>query len=58
MSQVVTINPEMFTCAKKDEDFSNILHNAQMVIPDGVGVKIGLKILKLMMSMKRELPSI
>ena len=45
VSQVVTINPEMFTCAKKDEDFSNILHNAQMVIPDGVGVKIGLKIL-------------
>lgn len=45
VSQVVTINPEMFTCAKKDEDFSNILHDAQMVIPDGVGVKIGLKIL-------------
>ena len=45
VSQVVTINPEMFTCAKKDHDFSNILHDAQMVIPDGVGVKIGLKIL-------------
>lgn len=45
VSQVVTINPEMFDCAKVDEEFANILNNAEMVIPDGVGVKIGLKIL-------------
>jgi N-acetylglucosaminyldiphosphoundecaprenol N-acetyl-beta-D-mannosaminyltransferase len=45
VSQVVTINPEMFDCAKVDEDFSNILKTAEMVIPDGVGVKLGLKIL-------------
>ena len=45
VSQVVTINPEMFDCAKVDEDFANILNSAEMVIPDGVGVKIGLKIL-------------
>lgn len=45
VSQVVTINPEMFDCAKVDQEFASILKTAEMVIPDGVGVKIGLKIL-------------
>lgn len=45
VSQVVTINPEMFASANKDFEFSAILRMAEMVIPDGVGVKIGLKIL-------------
>ena len=45
VSQVVTINPEMFDCAKKDKDFSDILNTAEMVIPDGIGIKIGLKIM-------------
>ncbi len=45
VSQVVTINPEMFDCAKTDSEFAEILKKAEMVIPDGVGVKIGLKIL-------------
>lgn len=45
VSQVVTINPEMFDCAKTDNDFANILKTAEMVIPDGIGVKMGLKIL-------------
>ena len=45
VSQVVTINPEMFDCAKADKEFASILETAEMVIPDGVGVKIGLKIL-------------
>lgn len=44
VSQVVTINPEMFKCAEKDNEFSEILKSAEMVIPDGVGVKIALKI--------------
>lgn len=44
VSQVVTINPEMFGCAEKDSEFSEILKSAEMVIPDGVGVKIALKI--------------
>lgn len=43
--QVVTINPEMFETARSDSDFSEILNNAEMVIPDGIGVKIGLKIM-------------
>lgn len=45
VSQVVTINPEMFDCAKTDNEFAEILNTAEMVIPDGVGVKLGLKIL-------------
>lgn len=44
VSQVVTINPEMFETAQKDSDFANIISQAEMVIPDGVGVKIALKI--------------
>lgn len=45
VSQVVTINPEMFDCAKVDSEFSEILKTAEMIIPDGVGVKLGLKVL-------------
>ena len=44
VSQVVTINPEMFEYAAKNTDFANIVKEAEMVIPDGVGVKIALKI--------------
>ena len=44
VSQVVTINPEMFEYAAKNTDFTNIIKEAEMVIPDGVGVKIALKI--------------
>lgn len=44
VSQVVTINPEMFEYSSKDNEFSNIVKEAEMVIPDGVGVKIALKI--------------
>ena len=43
--QVVTINPEMIQNANKNKDFSNIINNAEMVIPDGIGVQLGLKIL-------------
>lgn len=42
--QVVTINPEMFETAEKNNEFAQILHNADLVIPDGIGIKIGLKI--------------
>lgn len=44
VSQVVTINPEMFQEAEKNADFANIVKEAEMVIPDGVGVKIALQI--------------
>lgn len=43
--QIVTINPEMISVARKNKDFSEIVENADLVVPDGIGVEIGLKIL-------------
>ena len=42
--QVVTINPEMIELANKDKDYSKILKNADLVIPDGSGIKLALKL--------------
>lgn len=42
--QVVTINPEMIELGLKDPEFAEVLNKAELVIPDGVGIKIGLKI--------------
>ena len=44
VSQIVTINPEMFETAESDPEFSQIVDEAEMVVPDGIGVKIGLKL--------------
>lgn len=44
VSQVVTVNPEMFEYASRHSDFAEIIKEAEMVIPDGVGVKIALRI--------------
>ncbi|MCQ2754489.1 MAG: WecB/TagA/CpsF family glycosyltransferase [bacterium] len=44
VSQIVTINPEMFEAAEYDSEFSKIIDEAEMVVPDGIGVKIGLKL--------------
>ena len=43
--QVVTINPEMINNAEQNPEFAEIINNAELVIPDGIGVQIGLKIL-------------
>ena len=43
--QVVTINPEMINTAVQNPEFAEIINNAELVIPDGIGVQIGLKIL-------------
>jgi len=42
--QVVTINPEMIAFAKKNSEFAQVLHSAELVIPDGVGIKLGMKL--------------
>ncbi|MBR1753397.1 WecB/TagA/CpsF family glycosyltransferase [bacterium] len=42
--QIVTINPEMIQSAKKKIYFKQVIQNADLVIPDGVGIKIGLKL--------------
>ena len=41
--QVVTINPEMIEAAKKNPDFANVLKYAELVVPEGVGIKLALK---------------
>ncbi len=43
--QVVTVNPEMISYAGTNPEFAKILREAQLVIPDGIGVELGLKIL-------------
>lgn len=43
--QIVTINPEMVQAASKNKEFADIINNAELVVPDGIGVEIGLKIL-------------
>ena len=43
--QVVTINPEMILSAKSNPDFAEIINSSELVIPDGIGVQLGLKIL-------------
>ena len=42
--QTVTINPEMIALADNNEEFAQSLRNADLIIPDGVGIKIALKI--------------
>lgn len=41
--QIVTINPEMIEAAKKNPDFAGVLKSAELVVPDGVGIKLALK---------------
>lgn len=41
---IVTINPEIIEHANKDSSFKPILENADLVIPDGIGIKIALKL--------------
>jgi len=43
-AQIATINPEMIEMGEKDEKLGDILRDADLVIPDGVGIKLALKI--------------
>jgi len=40
--QVITLNPEMIMAAEEDPIFSQIIKNARTVVPDGIGVWLGL----------------
>lgn len=42
--QVVTINPEMIDYALKNPKFADLINQAEFVIPDGIGVQLGLRI--------------
>jgi len=41
--QIITINPEMIMNAQNDKEFLDIINEADLNIPDGVGVEIALK---------------
>lgn len=43
--QIVTINPEMISNAHSMPEFAKVLDSADLVVPDGIGVELGLKIL-------------
>ncbi len=43
-AQIATINPEMIEMGEKNPQLGEILRNADLVIPDGVGIKLALKI--------------
>lgn len=43
--QVVTINPEMISNANSHPDLAKVISDAELVVPDGIGVELGLKIL-------------
>ena len=43
--QIVTINPEMISAAQSNPEFADIIKKAELVVADGIGVEIGLKIL-------------
>ena len=42
--QIVTVNPEMIELANKSKAYATVLKNADMVVPDGSGIKLALKL--------------
>ena len=42
VSQVVTINPEMYKELENNSEFKEIIEEAELVIPDGIGIKLAL----------------
>lgn len=46
LNAIVTPNPEIVMLARKDEEFMKIINSASLVVPDGIGVIKGAKILK------------
>lgn len=44
-AQVVTVNPEMINLSFKNEEFAILLNNADLLLPDGVGIKLAMMIM-------------
>ena len=42
---VITINPEMVKYGKQNPEFADFVNTSELVIPDGIGIEIGLRIL-------------
>ena len=45
VSHIITINPEMYEIAQDDYEFAQIIRWADLVVPDGVGITLALKIM-------------
>ena len=43
-THIITINPEIIEEAQKNDELANILNNAEIVVADGVGIKLALKL--------------
>ncbi len=44
-SFVITLNPEMVTLAHKDKTAMNLIKTADLIVPDGIGIVLGLKLI-------------
>lgn len=44
---VVTVNPEFVMLAQKDDQFKKVLNNADLAVPDGVGLRLAEKTLSI-----------
>ncbi|WP_058486744.1 WecB/TagA/CpsF family glycosyltransferase [Defluviitalea phaphyphila] len=45
-STVYTPNPEIIMAAQKDKELMNVLYNASLIVPDGIGVVLASRLLK------------
>ena len=45
VTHIITINPEMYEIANDDYEFAQIIRWADLVIPDGIGITLGLRIM-------------
>ncbi len=43
---IITANPEMVMAAKNDSEFNTIMNDADLVLPDGIGIVIASRLLK------------
>lgn len=44
-AHIITLNPEMIMYAQENDEFKEIINEAELIVPDGVGVTIALKFL-------------
>lgn len=44
VSQIITINPEMYKEVENNKEFKKVIDEAELIVPDGVGIKLALKL--------------
>lgn len=44
-SQIITVNPEMINLSFVNENFAKLLNDAELLLPDGIGIKLALMIM-------------